>query len=157
MPYLIDGHNLIPKIPGFSLRHLDDEMELVALLEKFCLRRGKKAEVYFDKAPPGSDRTRKFGRVYAHFIRQGSSADDAIIHRLQRLGRAAKNWTLVSSDRQVQAAGREMGATVLSSEVFATDLVKATTNSKSPEKTDFPTLTDEELKKWLKIFDESGS
>ena len=36
MPYLIDGHNLIPKVRGLSLQSMDDEMELVELLQEFC-------------------------------------------------------------------------------------------------------------------------
>ena len=35
MPYLIDGHNLIPKL-GLRLESLDDEMELIAILQEFC-------------------------------------------------------------------------------------------------------------------------
>ena len=35
MGYLIDGHNLIPKIPGMSLRMEDDEQELIQLLQDF--------------------------------------------------------------------------------------------------------------------------
>ena len=35
MPYLIDGHNLIPKL-GLRLDSVDDEMELVAILQEFC-------------------------------------------------------------------------------------------------------------------------
>ena len=31
MPYLIDGHNLIPKM-GLKLADLDDEMQLIELL-----------------------------------------------------------------------------------------------------------------------------
>ena len=35
MPYLIDGHNLIPKL-GLRLDSMDDEMELIAILQEFC-------------------------------------------------------------------------------------------------------------------------
>ena len=36
MPYLIDGHNLIPKVAGLSLKAVDDEMQLIELLQEFC-------------------------------------------------------------------------------------------------------------------------
>ncbi len=39
--YIIDGHNLIPKLPGRSLRELDDEMALVGLLQTFGRLRRK--------------------------------------------------------------------------------------------------------------------
>ena len=100
MPYLIDGHNLIPKIPGMNLGDIDDEIQLVKKLQEFCRQRRKKVEVFFDSAPPGGIRTQKFGRVTAFFITQGSTADTAIRSRLQKLGRAAKNWTVVTSDRE---------------------------------------------------------
>jgi uncharacterized protein len=102
MPYLIDGHNLIPKVPGLNLSDIDDEMELVELLQVFCRRKRKTAEVYFDQAPPGFSGRRRFGQVTAYFVPQGHSADDAIRQRLKHLGKAARNWAVVSSDHQVQ-------------------------------------------------------
>ena len=53
MPYIIDGHNLIPRIPDLSLQDIDDEMQLVEMLQDFCRISRKKVEVYFDNAPPG--------------------------------------------------------------------------------------------------------
>ena len=35
MPFLIDGHNLIPHIRGLSLSQLDDELALLGLLNSF--------------------------------------------------------------------------------------------------------------------------
>ncbi len=106
MPYLIDGHNLIPKIPGLSLQAEDDEQQLITLLLEFCRLQRKQVEVYFDNAPPGGVRARNFGNVIARFVRQGSTADQAIRQRLERLGRAARNWTVVSSDLAVQTEAR---------------------------------------------------
>jgi len=42
MPYLIDGHNLIPKIPGLRLDQLDDEQSLFALLDDYFKQIRKK-------------------------------------------------------------------------------------------------------------------
>ena len=105
MPYLIDGHNLVPKVPGLSLKDIDDEMQLVEMLQEFCRRKGKQVEVFFDKAAPGGRQVRVFGVVTTRFIHQGSTADQAIMARLDRIGAQARNWTVVSSDRQVRAAG----------------------------------------------------
>ena len=95
MPYLIDGHNLIPKL-GLHLDSPDDEMELVGILQEFSRLSRREAQVYFDAAPAGQARSRKFGMVTAHFIRIGSSADEAIKAQLKRLGREARNWTVVT-------------------------------------------------------------
>ncbi len=52
MPYLIDGHNLIPKL-GLRLDSPDDEMELAAILQEFARLNRREVEVYFDGAPAG--------------------------------------------------------------------------------------------------------
>jgi uncharacterized protein len=106
MPYIIDGHNLIPKLPGLELSDIDDESRLIELLQEFCRRQRKRVEVYFDNAPPVERRAQSFGAVTARFVRQGTTADAAIRARLARLGRSARNWTVVSSDQEVQAAAR---------------------------------------------------
>jgi uncharacterized protein len=121
MPYLIDGHNLVPHL-GISLGDPDDEMELVGRLQEFCRLTRKQAEVFFDDAPPGRPTRRKFGAVTAHFIRPPREADDALAARLKQLGGDARNWTVVSSDHRVQAAGRAARAKVISSEAFARQL-----------------------------------
>ena len=113
MTYLIDGHNLVPKLPGMSLQHLDDEQQLVTLLQQFCLRQRRRVVVYFDRAVPGQAGKRAFGQVEAHFVRQGVPADRAIIGHLRRQGKGASNWTVVTSDRVVAAEARALRAAVL--------------------------------------------
>ena len=87
MPYLIDGHNLIPKL-GLHLESIDDELELVGKLQEFCRLRRAKVEVFFNGAPAGQSSTRRAGMVTAHFVRKESSADTAIENRLVQLKRA---------------------------------------------------------------------
>jgi hypothetical protein len=50
MPYLIDGHNLIPKLIGFSLRAMDDEEQLIPLLQTFSRVRARLSRC-FSMAP----------------------------------------------------------------------------------------------------------
>ena len=153
MPYIIDGHNLIPKIPGISLDELDDEKQLIELLQEFCRRERKRVEVYFDNAPPGGARARNFGSVTARFVRQGRTADDAISAKLDRLGGSARNYTVVSSDHAVQAAGRAKRARVLSSEEFVLYLTsvhfdKGQVQGEGAE----ANISPQELDEWLQIF-----
>jgi len=150
MPYLIDGHNLIPKL-GLSLRSMDDELALVGQLQEFCRASRKDVEVYFDGAPPGEDGKRKYGRVTAHFIRQGTTADEAIRQRLKKLGRSARNWTVVSSDRQVQAEARGKQAQVLSSDEFA-GLMNEIGRTGPATDTGEKLLSPEEVQSWLEMF-----
>ncbi len=153
---MVDGHNLIPKIPGLGLDDLDDEEQLIQLLLKFCHRRGKQVEVFFDNAPPGGVRARNYGSVLARFVRQGTTADEAIRGRLVRLSRAARNWTVVSSDQEIQAAARAARAHYVSSEAFADALIQ---NLDDPQKDrgekGEPLMEPEELKEWLRLFDSS--
>ncbi len=148
MPYLIDGHNLIPKL-GLQLTSMDDELELIAALQEFCRLKRTQVEVYFDGAPAGIPSVQKYGAVSANFIRTGSSADAAIETRLGRLGKQAKGWTVVSSDGRVQAAGRAVHARILSSEEFAT-MVRAEAG-KTATKPD-QALDQKEVDKWLEEF-----
>ncbi len=156
MPFLIDGHNLIPHVPGLSLQHIDDEVQLIQRLQAHHQRSGKKIEVYFDNAPAGYQRTQRFGSVTAHFVRRGSSADEAIRGRLQKLGRAARTWTVVSSDRQVQAAARAALANVVSSENFAVGLADQAETPPDPGTRAQVDLSPEEVDEWLRLFGEDG-
>lgn len=150
MPYLIDGHNLIPKM-GLRLDSMDDEMELVSLLRE-CSRLTRRSglEVYFDGAPPGQAGTRRMSPITAHFVPRGSTADEAIRKRLKALGKSARNWTVVTSDRQVQAEARTAQAEVISSETFAALLKETRTSASSPAREQ--KLTDTELEEWLRLF-----
>jgi predicted RNA-binding protein with PIN domain len=116
---IIDGHNLIPKVPGLSLRDIDDEESLAALLQQYARLKRKQIVVFFDGAPPGQAGERVYGIVRAHYVPAGRTADDAIHQYLGALGKAARSATVVSSDRLVQANARALHARVLSSEDFA--------------------------------------
>jgi predicted RNA-binding protein with PIN domain len=153
MPYLIDGHNLIPKIPGLMLEDIDDEDQLLDLLIKFCQHQGKQAEVFFDNAPPGGVRAHNYGMVVARFVRQGTTADEAIRGRLARLGRVARNWTVVSSDQEIQAEARVVKAHYISSEAFALQLLQTMDETRKDKSGDGETIMDSnELDGWLELF-----
>lgn len=154
MSYLIDGHNLIAAVPGIHLDQVDDETQLIQALGGFCRRRKKRVEVFFDNAPPGQPRTRKYGMVTAHFIRQGRTADQAIVARLRQIGRAAPNWTVVTSDREVQAAARAARAQLITSQDFARQLGESGPAPQSASRETDPNLemSDDEVTKWLDEF-----
>jgi predicted RNA-binding protein with PIN domain len=150
MRYLVDGHNLIPNLPGLSLEQIDDEVELVQRLQTFCAQGAHQVEVYFDNAPAGHTGVRRFGRVTAHFVRAGKTADAAIAHRLTALGRSARQWCVVSSDRSVLAAARAAQAAVLLSQEFALRMqpLPVTPGDEKRETPPDPGEVDE----WLQIF-----
>jgi len=152
MPYLIDGHNLIPKV-GLHLNSPDDEMELVAILKEFARLKRQQVEVYFDGAPIGQAGTRMLGTVRAHFVPLGQTADSAIRSRLKKMEKDAKNWIIVSSDHEVQNAARVVRAQVVTSDEFV-KMLRAATNSAPKANTENKKLSAQEVDEWLKLFRE---
>ena len=167
---IIDGHNLIGKLPGFSLSELDDEKRLVEMLQVYARVRRKHIEVYFDGAPAGRSGARAVGVIQVVFVPLGKPADAAIRERLFALGKQARNMSVVTSDRQVQTEAKSRGATVIPSENFARELFLAaneTTSAQKPARSDRaasrnrrppeelgPSVPDHEVQEWLKIFGE---
>ncbi len=161
MNYIIDGHNLIAKIPGLDLSMPDDEERLIKLLSRFGQSGKHRVEVFFDDAPARQSGTRSYGRLRAHFVTVHQTADQAIIERLRKLGRSAREWSVVSSDRSVQVAAKEVHAHVIDSDDFAKHLLEvlsnaATVQSSSDDKMGAAELTEDEIKEWLAIFKQRG-
>ncbi len=154
MPYLIDGHNLIPKV-GLRLDSPDDELELVAILKDFARLKRQQVEVYFDGAPIGQAGSRRLGTVRAYFVRQGQTADNAIRARLKNMARDSKNWVVVSSDREVQDAAQAHHAQFISAEEFVKMLREARNSAPKPNIED-KKLSDAEVDEWLEIFHHRG-
>ena len=154
MPYLIDGHNLVPHVPGLKLSDLDDEQALIERVREFCVRKRVKAEVFFDRAAPGFAGRRKFGPVTAVFVRQGETADTAILRRLHKLGAAARSQIVVSSDRRVVVEAKAKGVEVLSSSNFVDRMESAV--FEGGETGDAPALSDQEVDEWLRLFGEDS-
>jgi len=151
MFFLIDGHNLIPKL-GLRLDSLDDEDELIQRLQEYCRLRRARLEVFFDNAPPGRASVRTTGAVTVHWVRRESSADAAIETRLGQLKKQAKNWTVVSSDGRVRRAAQAIHAHVLSSDEFAREMSTAQAANSAGLKSE-ATLAPEEVEEWLKEFE----
>ena len=68
MNYIIDGHNLVPKIPGLKLSDPEDEKALIDLLIPFLRMTRSRAKVFFDHGAEGQSGDRNFGLVKATFM-----------------------------------------------------------------------------------------
>jgi hypothetical protein len=148
MPYIIDGHNLIGKLPGIQLSDPEDERQLAEELQVFAHRTRRRLTVYFDRGTPGG-RDIRAGLVSLKFV-SGRTADQAIAAHLRSLGGDASNWTVVTSDHEVQAEARAAGARVLSSETFVGML--GDEDDKSPTGRQTPTLSEGEIAEWEALF-----
>lgn len=153
MPFIVDGHNLIPNLSGVDLTDLDDEMQLVDRLHQFSQRVRTTIEVYFDHGPPGQARQQTFGFVVAFFVPEGQTADLAIKKRLASLGKEARNWTVISSDREVLRAAKFHQARARSASDFATLMAEKSKPEEeiSDAKWD-PELSAEEVEYWRRRF-----
>lgn len=150
MRYLIDGHNLIGRAPGMHLGAADDEAQLASLLRAFLLRTRSTATVYFDRGDPGASDPAPAAGLTVRFVPRPRSADQAILHHLARLRGQASQWTVVSSDGEIQRAAKRAGARLVPSEDFARQLQTALTQA-DPEKPAAPT-SPEDLADWERLF-----
>lgn len=153
MTYLIDGHNLIPHIPGLKLSDLDDETVLIKILQEFSHKTRRPVEVYFDRAAPGHAGSRQIGLVKTIFIHTQSTADQAIIKRLHTIGKEASNFTVVTSDVRIQAEAKACHAKVISAKEFANTLSDLLQHHASKDnKNENVALGQNEIQEWLDIF-----
>ncbi len=151
MPYIIDGHNLIPKIPGIDLQDLDDEQKLIDLLQEYARVNQDALEVYFDRAPSGHATSQQKGRVKVIFVTDKTIADERIIKRIRTLGNSATDWVVVTSDRRIQADAKESRAKSMSSEEFSQKLARTLEKERTRRSPD-QAMSDSELESWMKLF-----
>lgn len=150
MPYFIDGHNLIPHIEGLSLAMVDDEAALVDYLAPLLQRLHKKAVIFFDRAFPGSPQLIHNGSITIRFVRKPLSADEAILKDLKSLAGAAKNYTVVTSDRLLAQSAIQLSAQVMPCEKFLLYL-----HRKNPTHSKYDKDAND-IDYWLTIFDKNS-
>jgi predicted RNA-binding protein with PIN domain len=155
MPYLFDGHNIIGKIPEIHLDDPEDERQLVHLLSKFLSRVAKTGTVYFDRRSPGGKRKYRLGRLQVEFMTSPNTADQAIQTKLRRLRGEARNYTVVTSDREIETTAKAMGAKVIQSQVFVQQLEDQPSTIDREEKPEY-SLSIEDVELWEKIFRNSN-
>jgi predicted RNA-binding protein with PIN domain len=154
MQFLIDGHNLIGKLPDIHLDDPDDEAKLVVRLRTYCARTGRRVTAVFDHGLPGGHSWElSGGGVEAVFAPLGRTADGILRERI-RQARDPRSLTVVTSDHQVIAAAQARGARVVRSEEFVVQL-----NTPRPVETIETerdvNLSADEVQEWLKMFGEN--
>ncbi|MFQ6100459.1 MAG: NYN domain-containing protein [Anaerolineae bacterium] len=151
MPLLIDGHNLIGRLPDLRLDDPQDEAKLVARLRTYCARTRKRATVVFDRGLPGGCSWElSGGGVEVVFASAGRTADGILRERI-RGARDPRGLTVVTSDREVIAAARAGGARVMRSEEFAAQLSTSRAVETVEAERDVY-LSAEEVEEWLQVF-----
>jgi predicted RNA-binding protein with PIN domain len=151
MPYLIDGHNLIGSMPDIHLADPDDEMQLVQQIVLYFGKTRKSGTIYFDRRGPGAARTTRFGRLKVEFTTPPNTADHAIQKRLKQLRGEARNYIVISSDRQVQQAAYEAGARVMESHDFVL-LLQTKEAVRNGDEKPTPPITSNDVNYWEGVF-----
>lgn len=163
MHYLIDGHNLIGRMPDIGLDDPNDEVELVLRLRSWSARaRGRRVTVIFDRGlPGGKDNVLSTSKVQVVFASSGQSADSLLIKRIKTV-KNPREMTLVTSDNHILRIARERRLLVLKAEDFALKLspLASTAGEQDLEKNLAangleidPKLSDIEVDMWLDLFD----
>lgn len=152
MPYLIDGHNLIGKLPDISLDDPNDEAKLVQKLMGFCARERTAVTVVFDKGQTAGRSRMSTSYVEVVFASSRSNADNLMIERI-RNEKNPKMMTVVSSDNDVLSAARRRQMQTLKSAEFAAILKRPLPPPKpGPDEAHDVYLTPKEIEEWLRIF-----
>src|SRR5690606_7609233 len=155
MHFVIDGHNLIAKMPGISLSDPDDEAQLILRLRRWVAANPKRrVTVYFDGGLPGGRAPHLSAtRLEVVFASSGQPADDLLLRHLRRI-KNPPEYTLVTSDRKIVAAAEKRRVTVLLSEDFAPELAEDATAAPPPprEVVEKPLLSEAEVAAWMELF-----
>jgi len=154
MLVLIDGHNLIAKMPNICLDEADDEEKLILSLRRYRARTGREVTVFFDAGLSFNlANKRTYGGLTVHYAPQGTPADNLIVRQLYRI-KNPQQTLVVSSDRAIQRAARRVGAEIISSADFA--LVLTPAEDDEPDSEDDVALSEDEVEAWLRLFNQKG-
>ncbi|MCA9949153.1 MAG: NYN domain-containing protein [Anaerolineales bacterium] len=160
MLYLIDGHNLIAKLPDIELTDPNDEVKLVLKLRGWAaIRRQRKIILYFDGGLPGGrERNLSTPDVQVTFATHGKTADHLLIQRIKRITNPAE-YILVTSDQQIIKAAQARKMKFWRSETFVKRLLQEQSERqvKSPQVEDLETAVDPaisaaEIAEYLEMF-----
>ncbi|MBK8902613.1 MAG: NYN domain-containing protein [Anaerolineaceae bacterium] len=156
MHYLIDGHNLIAKLPDIDLSDPDDEIQLVLKLRQWTAASTKRVvTVYFDGGMPGGHNVNlSNAQVKVIFVSEGKTADSLLIARINRVPNPPE-YRLVTSDQQIISAADKRKMKHIRSEKFAMRLGRDREERFLPGPTitdDDPVISDAEVAQWLDLF-----
>jgi predicted RNA-binding protein with PIN domain len=153
MTFLIDGHNLINAIPDIDLDDPHDEAKLVEKLKAYCARVRKKAIVVFDHGlPGGQSHDLSTGQIKVIFAAAHRTNADRVIRERVRNARDPGQYTVVSSDHEVQNAAYQRRMTVLTSELFVDKMSEAMAQAVEDERSKDVKLSASEVDEWLRLF-----
>ena len=156
MHWLIDGHNLIGQMPNLQLSDPNDEEKLLEYLRRYRARTGHQLTVVFDAGQSYQPATKKKqGGITVQFAPHGQTADRLIKQRVRRV-RNPQAMIVVTSDRAVQQAARQMGDRVVTAQEFSQQLLNLSVSGAPTDEEAQANLqlSADEVEEWLSIFEQ---
>lgn len=165
MIYLIDGHNLIGKMPDISLKDPDDEEQLALRLRQWAAEnKSRHVIVIFDRGViSGLAQRLSNQQVRAFFAPTRTTADALLIKRINEV-RNPQQYRLISSDRDIINAAKVRGMRFWKSERFVEMLGPAAESDSAkqtptpppapppPTEKEEPQLSQADVAEWLALF-----
>jgi len=132
MAYVIDGNNVIGQTPGWHRDKPGSRHRLLGEVSAFAASSKARVTVVFDGAP--DERVpdgASFRGVKVYYPGRGSDAD-SVIERLVAGHRDRRGLVVVTSDRQLAAECRGLGAKVLGSGEFRKQMARIASRAADP-------------------------
>jgi predicted RNA-binding protein with PIN domain len=144
-------------MPGIDLADADDEAQLVMLLRRYATaKRDRQVFVVFDHGVYGHPEQLDGYGVLCYFARSPRDADQELIRRIKKVARP-REWTIVTSDRQIIRAAADRGVRVISSQAFAAQLTTPKPQPAPEEKPRDVKLSEAEVEEWMRLFGQTAT
>lgn len=129
--YIIDGNNLIGKIPSLIKLHdrQDTRHKLTLMLERYFQKKKVKVSLHFDGF---ENEPIKVSGIKIHYS-QNRSADEKIKKEIDGI-KNRSSVTVVSSDLEIISYAKVCGCKVIKSEEFYIQMMNQNRNNKDEEK-----------------------
>jgi len=151
---LIDAWNVcfkIPKIASLIPDHLETARERFnSLIRLYFSTRKVTFKIVYDGQPDIFTDNFKQNQSVS-FSRNPEKADDLIISYIQKQ-KNRRGITVITSDRQLSLRARDLGAKVLSSELFIQKIQRKDNKKANNSEKQNPSIGQEEIDYWLKKF-----
>lgn len=162
--YIIDGYNLL-KSPAINIPlnlNLEDQRNhLIRLIKSFSQFEKCEVIVVFDNSLSfKTGRSEKSGRVQIKYTKPSMEADE-LIKKIIRKENKTDRLIIISSDRAIQYAAKDHGATSLSSEDYCRIMEKKQispqdrSSSTSTHEKYEPNLGEKEIQYWKRLFQDN--
>lgn len=163
MHYIIDGHNLIGKMPDISLKDPNDEVKLTLRIKSWVAESKKRqVTLFFDGGSQGSHVNRLSSKnMKVIFAPAGKTADSLIICHIRKL-KNPRAYTLVTSDQEIIRSAKSLRIRSLLSEEFISRMgfvfkeqsekVAKPKKEVQSDKPEDPKISEADIQEWLDLF-----